>query len=465
VKTFLQHITEARDSLERRWRDINFAMAQTPQTPNPMAPFNRLFHQYEVDTRVAGNFPVKIKPFSLPGTAGPLGDWEYTPNKGGGVIRLDPANSTRISPVLWHELAHATQDAPIDKKLYGTTPKILTGKYANPKEVLAASSQRAVPYLIRDKEMDARAFEYGKTSYNEARRRLERVFQSTLKTAQELGPGAKIQPTSFELEGSKRYKDLLVKHMANTEKINIEQGLATPPDTPMETVFGGTRAPSEKELKIRAARSRQGSDLVKRGMQNAADMAALGYDDASSPAMIKSVMRQVKKRTGVKQFTPDEWAPMVALARMMRTGKADQPASKAASVKPTTVMGVPEPELPKPTDVHTRSISVSPKSTARRGAVSADTLATLGGVGGAVVGGMAAGAGAALDTMAGVLTPPTPKDRMYSEKMFNSDVGLGFDSGPDGELEANPAGFKAVRDRKARGVAFPTMFPPEQYKY
>lgn len=450
-------LREARESLERRWRDVNYTMGQVPTTDNPL----KMFNQYDVNVNLGGNFPVKIKPFALSSVAGPAGDWMHDVQTRSGEIRLDPNNSTRISPVLWHELFHGTQSKAIDDALFGSKP---SSKYVNPKDAMRAADQRAVPYLIRNKEMDARAGEYGKIASNEGRRRLEALYQSTLANAKEIGRGGKIQPTSYELDWSKQFKDALVKHAASVEKTNIKQGLATPTDTPVETAFGGTRAPSDTEVKIRDARARKGEQLVRRGMQNAADMTALGYEDTSSPAMIKGVMRQIKKRTGVKQFTPAEWAPMVDAARAALNKPQTEPMARAAALKPSTVMGTPEPQLPKPTDINTRSMSVSPKFTGRRGAVSADTLATLGGVGGAVVGGMAAGAGAALDSMAGVLSTPPAKDRMYSEKMFNSDVGLGFDIGPDGELEANPAGFKAVRERQKTGMRFPSYFPDQLYK-
>lgn len=96
---------------------------------------------------------------------------------------------------------------------------------------------------------------------------------------------------------------------------------------------------------------------------------------------------------------------------------------------------------------------------ARPGAVSADTLALMAGVGGAVAGGMAAAAPAALDSMAGLLNPPPNITRQTMEKMTNSDAGLAFDVGPDGELVANQAGMKAVRDRQKKGVSFPTYYP------
>lgn len=128
----------------------------------------------------------------------------------------------------------------------------------------------------------------------------------------------------------------------------------------------------------------------------------------------------------------------------------------------TTQTTSPKPPTPPPTTP--KPLSGARLSGARRGAVSADTLATMAGVGSAVVGGMAAGAGAALNTMAGLLTGPANKDRMYMEKMTNSDMGLGFDLGPDGELEASPAGLKAARERQKTGFNFPTWYPTDLYK-
>lgn len=96
---------------------------------------------------------------------------------------------------------------------------------------------------------------------------------------------------------------------------------------------------------------------------------------------------------------------------------------------------------------------------ARRGAVSADTLALMAGVGSAVAGGMAAAAPAAVETMPGLLTPPPNRTRQQMEKMTNSDAGLGFNVTPEGELEGDPAGLKAVRDRQKKGVSFPTYYP------
>jgi hypothetical protein len=83
----------------------------------------------------------------------------------------------------------------------------------------------------------------------------------------------------------------------------------------------------------------------------------------------------------------------------------------------------------------------------------------MAGVGGAVAGGVAAAAPAAFDSMAGLLYPPPNRTRQTMEKMFNSDAGLAFDVGPDGELIANQAGMKAVRDRQKKGEYFPSYYP------
>jgi hypothetical protein len=96
---------------------------------------------------------------------------------------------------------------------------------------------------------------------------------------------------------------------------------------------------------------------------------------------------------------------------------------------------------------------------ARPGAVSADTLALMAGVGSSVAGGMAAAAPAAVQNMAGLLTPPPNLIRQQMEKMFQSDAGLAFNVSPEGELVGDPAGMKAVRERQKKGVSFPTYYP------
>ena len=112
-----------------------------------------------------------------------------------------------------------------------------------------------------------------------------------------------------------------------------------------------------------------------------------------------------------------------------------------------------------PASASTPTKPQTPPSGARRGAISADTLALMSGVGSAVVGGMAAAAPAAIDSMVGLLHPPDNRTRQQMEKMFQSDAGLAFNITPEGELEGDPAGFKAVRERQKRGEWFPTYYP------
>lgn len=83
------------------------------------------------------------------------------------------------------------------------------------------------------------------------------------------------------------------------------------------------------------------------------------------------------------------------------------------------------------------------------------TAAALGAALGAL--GAAAEAGA---SVAGVYSTPDPKTRMEGEKTYNTDVGLGFDTTPEGELEADPAGMEAARRRAKEGRSFPTFYPP-----
>jgi hypothetical protein len=68
------------------------------------------------------------------------------------------------------------------------------------------------------------------------------------------------------------------------------------------------------------------------------------------------------------------------------------------------------------------------------------------------------GAQAMTDVLGMMGTLPTPKDRMEIEKSFNSDIGLGFNLSPEGELEADPQGREAVRKRNKTGINFPSMF-------
>jgi len=68
------------------------------------------------------------------------------------------------------------------------------------------------------------------------------------------------------------------------------------------------------------------------------------------------------------------------------------------------------------------------------------------------------GVQATTDVLGMVGNTPTGKDRMQIEKSFNSDMGLGFDLGPDGELVMDPAGREAARKRQQQGIQFPSMF-------
>ena len=66
--------------------------------------------------------------------------------------------------------------------------------------------------------------------------------------------------------------------------------------------------------------------------------------------------------------------------------------------------------------------------------------------------------------------PPPDKIRFgpEGEAVFGSDLGLAFRYNPDsGQVEADPAGFKAVRARHAKGQKFTTRFPvvtPAEYR-
>ena len=78
---------------------------------------------------------------------------------------------------------------------------------------------------------------------------------------------------------------------------------------------------------------------------------------------------------------------------------------------------------------------------------------------GSIVGGaLTQGVQAGTDVLGMVGRTPEGKDRMQIEKSFNSDMGLGFDVGPDGELVADPAGREAARKRQQQGINFPSMF-------
>ena len=80
-------------------------------------------------------------------------------------------------------------------------------------------------------------------------------------------------------------------------------------------------------------------------------------------------------------------------------------------------------------------------------------------VAGAITGSaLTQGVQAATDVLGMLGTTPMPKDRMQVEKTFNSDIGMGFNLSPEGELEADPQGREAARKRQQRGVNFGSMF-------
>lgn len=87
--------------------------------------------------------------------------------------------------------------------------------------------------------------------------------------------------------------------------------------------------------------------------------------------------------------------------------------------------------------------------------VSAAGLAAAGSVAGAA---LTQGVQAATDVLGMMGTTPAPKDRMQVEKDYGSDIGLGFNLTPEGELEADPQGREAARKRQQRGVNFGSMF-------
>lgn len=87
--------------------------------------------------------------------------------------------------------------------------------------------------------------------------------------------------------------------------------------------------------------------------------------------------------------------------------------------------------------------------------LSAAGLAAAGSVAGAA---LTQGVQAATDVLGMMGTTPAPKDRMQIEKDYGSDVGLGFNLTPEGELEADPQGMEAARKRQQSGVNFPSMF-------
>ena len=84
----------------------------------------------------------------------------------------------------------------------------------------------------------------------------------------------------------------------------------------------------------------------------------------------------------------------------------------------------------------------------------------LAGVGAAALGGVVSGAlGAGTNAAAAAYQHRTTDEKMPMEKSMQSDMGLMWDKvpGESGELQGNPAGFKAARDReKKTGVPYPT---------
>lgn len=84
----------------------------------------------------------------------------------------------------------------------------------------------------------------------------------------------------------------------------------------------------------------------------------------------------------------------------------------------------------------------------------------LAGVGAAALGGVVSGAlGAGTNAAAAAYQHRTTDEKMHMEKSMQSDMGLMWDKvpGESGELQGNPAGFKAAKDReKKTGVPYPT---------
>lgn len=452
MKSFFQHITEARESLERRWREIGDAMSKIPPTPNPMGPFN----QYEVDVNLGGDFPVKVKPFSLSPVAGRLGDFEYNTDRRAGTIRLDPGSSVQRSPTLWHELAHGTQARSFDTAVFDdATGRLKSGNWKKTAKAIQASQQAAVPYYAKTREMDARAIEQGQVSANAGRQAAETFLKDLRAMARVEGA---LPPSTEPLERLAAYRKRVTDASVKAEKKRIQAALAEPVDTPMPTVFGGTRAPNKDEIKIRAAAARKTDQTVRRGMQNMADMTSLGFDQTASPAIIKSIIRHVKSRTGVSQYTPKEWSGLNKLMDAISRSSVTPTATRAASTgvasrelpppRPIKPGELPPPPPVKPTDINTRSFSVSPR---KPGGLRGLGLAGVGGV-------LAAGADAGA-SVAGVYSTPEPRTRMEGEKTYGTDVGLGFDVDSEGELMADPAGMEAARRRGKEGRSFRTWYP------
>jgi len=134
----------------------------------------------------------------------------------------------------------------------------------------------------------------------------------------------------------------------------------------------------------------------------------------------------------------------------------DSKTTSTTSTTPTTSTTSTTPTTSTTSTTPTPSI----RSTFTTKATNAAAI-TIGAFGAGVKSGLNSG----FDNLAGLLTLPAPKDRMYMEKNTNTDLGLAFDLGPDGELLANPEGMEAVRKRHQIGFSYPTYFPPELYKY
>jgi hypothetical protein len=64
------------------------------------------------------------------------------------------------------------------------------------------------------------------------------------------------------------------------------------------------------------------------------------------------------------------------------------------------------------------------------------------------------------DAAGALVAQPDLASRMEREEDAQTDLGLGFNYTPEGELEADPAGFAAVRSRQNKGQSYPpTLFP------
>ena len=298
-------ISEARESLEKRWRDINFAMSGVPvssETGQGMP------SDFGVDLGKFGkSFPVEVTAHSISPVEGVRGEFLSHPVSVGGEIRLDTPSSTRSSPILWHELGHGTQASAFDTAMSGSGRNLFHDTPAG-KAVLSsrkAAAQIPVPYNLRNVELDARAFEAGKRSQNTTREQLTQLYRSGLATME---PGQKTRPSSDIISDFMKFRDSMIKNEVSAERGRITQGKSTPLDTPVPTAFGLTRPPTDEEIKIRKSAIRNAPQIERRAVQNVADMAKLGFEEGGgTPAMIKGVLRQLRKQTGSKQFTPQEW--------------------------------------------------------------------------------------------------------------------------------------------------------------